>query len=159
MSKLQYANNWGGLTAEHKAFWDAMESQYQPARGKASTVGGEIIRAMNRIVYRFYNDGDTVSRYFGGDYNYLVVCDEFLLEKIPNYSEMEGIRSTDEYYEKVLAHNTNETARYLMKHPELFEEPNDFDCTEGGPKVDYQDNYDDEGYYEDFDDGDVRCGF
>ena len=156
---LQYADNWGGRTAEHNAFWEAMEAQYQPVRGKASTVGGEIIRAMNRIVYRFYNDGDTVNHYWGGDYNYLLVCDEFLYEKVPSYERMNNLGRNPEKYEEVLARNTNNVARYLMKHPELFEEPNDFDCTEGGPKVEYQDNYDDEGYYEDFDDGDVRCGF
>jgi hypothetical protein len=151
---LKYANNWGGLTPEHKSFWDEMENKYQPARGKANTVGGELIRAMNRIVYRFYNDGDTVRRYYGGMYNYLMVCDEFLCEKIPNYSEMSGICGTDEYYEEVLAHNTNETAKYLMKHPELFEEPNYFDCTEGGPLAEYPEDEDEDDWDEELEDED-----
>lgn len=32
--------------------------KYVPDSGAAETVGGEIVRAMNRIGYRFYNDGD-----------------------------------------------------------------------------------------------------
>ena len=31
-----------------------------PLEGKADTLAGEIIRAISRIGYRFYNDGDLV---------------------------------------------------------------------------------------------------
>ena len=139
---LKYCDNWGGLSAEHKPFWEEMENLHMPSMGKCKSVGGELIRAMDRIIYRFYNDGDTVLKYYGGMYNYLVVCDEFLHEKVPNYVRMDGIDASDEVYETILATNANTVAEYLMKHPELFEEENTFDCTEGGPRV--EDDWDED---------------
>ena len=36
-----------------------------PASGKAESLAGELIRAMSRIAYRFYNDGDQVGMGYG----------------------------------------------------------------------------------------------
>lgn len=36
-----------------------------PGRGDAETVEGEMLRAINRIAYRFYNDGDKYFEYYG----------------------------------------------------------------------------------------------
>ena len=36
-----------------------------PARGKCETIGGEILRAVNRICYRWYNDGDKAGEGYG----------------------------------------------------------------------------------------------
>lgn len=36
-----------------------------PLRGKAKTTFGEIVRALNKIAYRFYNDGDRASVGYG----------------------------------------------------------------------------------------------
>ena len=36
-----------------------------PASGKAETVAGEIIRAVDRIWYRWYNDGDKINVGYG----------------------------------------------------------------------------------------------
>ena len=36
-----------------------------PARGKADTVGGELLRAIERMIYRYFNDGDVVSKGYG----------------------------------------------------------------------------------------------
>lgn len=36
-----------------------------PATGKADTVAGEIVRAMCRIGYRWYNDGDMIGQGYG----------------------------------------------------------------------------------------------
>lgn len=36
-----------------------------PARGKADTVGGELLRAIERLIYRYYNDGDVVLMGYG----------------------------------------------------------------------------------------------
>ena len=49
-----------------KALEDRNEPLYDklvPGQGDAETVEGEMLRAINRIVYRFYNDGD---KYFEG---------------------------------------------------------------------------------------------
>jgi hypothetical protein len=39
--------------------------KYVPGRGKADTVYGEICRAINRLIYRFYNDGDLFFEDYG----------------------------------------------------------------------------------------------
>ena len=36
-----------------------------PARGKADTVGGELLRAIERLMYRYYNDGDVLTEGYG----------------------------------------------------------------------------------------------
>ena len=36
-----------------------------PLEGKADTLAGEIVRAISRIGYRFYNDGDQVGVGYG----------------------------------------------------------------------------------------------
>lgn len=36
-----------------------------PATGKADTIGGELLRAIERMIYRYYNDGDIVSQGYG----------------------------------------------------------------------------------------------
>ena len=36
-----------------------------PASGKAETIGGEMLRAINRLIYRYYNDGDIVIQGYG----------------------------------------------------------------------------------------------
>ena len=36
-----------------------------PETGKANSLAGELIRAMSRIAYRFYNDGDQVGMGYG----------------------------------------------------------------------------------------------
>lgn len=38
-----------------------------PDMGKADTVGGEIVRAYNRIAYREYNDGDHIGVGYGNE--------------------------------------------------------------------------------------------
>lgn len=47
-----------------------MEELYNelvPSYGPAKTHGGEIIRAFNKLGYRFLNDGDHVGRYYGNE--------------------------------------------------------------------------------------------
>ena len=146
---LKFANNWGGLTSENRETWDALWAEHGTLRGPCKSVGAEMIRAMDRICYRFYNDGDTVRRYYGGTYNYLIVCDDFLYQHCDGYEEMKNI--TDRYlkYEEILVKNMNRVARYLSKHPELFQEENHTDCTEGGPLA----QYDDEDYEDEEDEG------
>ena len=41
--------------------------KYVPAQGKADTVGGELIRAINKLLYRYYNDGDVVGMDYGNE--------------------------------------------------------------------------------------------
>ena len=36
-----------------------------PGEGQANTFGGEVVRAVNRIVYRYLNDGDMIGQGYG----------------------------------------------------------------------------------------------
>ena len=71
-------SNWGHLSETDRAKFNEFFDKYVPINGSADTLGGEIVRAINRIVYRYYNDGDTVDRYCGNEYNHLRACDTFL---------------------------------------------------------------------------------
>ena len=36
-----------------------------PASGKANTLGGEMLRAIQRLIYRYFNDGDVLTQGYG----------------------------------------------------------------------------------------------
>ena len=143
----KYASNWGGLTPENKKYIHDKYERFVPLSGKAATVGGEIVRAINRICYRFYNDGDTVARYYGSDYNHSWACDTFLEDHVYGYKTMKYL--SEDAFEDALAENFNLIAEYLKAHENLFEEPNDTDCIEDAPLMKYEDEYDDDYDYED----------
>ena len=47
----------------NKALMNRVNTRFEelvPLEGKADTLAGEIVRAISRIGYRFYNDGDQV---------------------------------------------------------------------------------------------------
>lgn len=44
---------------------NALFEELVPASGKADSLAGELVRAMSRIAYRFYNDGDQVGIGYG----------------------------------------------------------------------------------------------
>ena len=50
-------------TTEQK--FNALFSELVPVTGNADTVAGEIIRAVSRISYRYYNDGDRIGIGYG----------------------------------------------------------------------------------------------
>lgn len=66
-----------------------MEELYErlvPSSGSTETVGGEVVRAFNRLGYRFLNDGDHVGIRGGND-----TCNcaaRFIYEKVPPASEV-----------------------------------------------------------------------
>lgn len=74
------------LLRKFDEYFDNLRDTLVPDMGKADTVAGEIIRAMDRLVYRFLNDGDCVGIDYGnetcnGSYRYL--C-HMLQDKMPN---------------------------------------------------------------------------
>lgn len=146
---LKYCNNWGGLTPENKEFFDDKYERFVPWSGNCNTLGGEIIRAINRICYRFYNDGDTVARYYGSSYNSSWACDEFLCKRVPGYESMKDIDNDDERFEEALCRNLNHITEYLRRNKALFEVENHEDCIANAPYMTYDDEYDDECDYED----------
>lgn len=114
-----------GLTDKEQAKWEEMWNEYVPANGAASTLGGEILRAMGRLVYRFYNDGDTVDHYGGSSRNILYGANIFLMDNCNRYADMEFMDDDD--YKKLLRKNQKAVYNYLISKPYLFTKPNDAD--------------------------------
>lgn len=68
-------------------FIDEIHSELVPDRGESETVAGEVFRAMGRIGYRYYNDGD----YFYDGYGLETVAPsmQYLLDMIDEYGSKE----------------------------------------------------------------------
>jgi len=54
-----YWNNNGRLQKEYEELW----ARLVPAEGPAATKAGEALRAMSRLYYRWYNDGDRIENF------------------------------------------------------------------------------------------------
>ena len=103
--------------------------KYVPARGPAETKGGEIVRAANRIAYRYFNDGDRVGVGYGNETcnapaRYLMsVCDNRVKKAV---SSLWGVRLGSEYGDRLLRFK-QAVIEYLGEHPEVFDEKNAMD--------------------------------
>ena len=92
-----------------------------PASGKAPTVAGEIVRAINRISYRNWNDGDHIGVGYGRETcnpaaRYLgAKCGEEVASLI---SAIWGIEN-DKAYDLILGQLEAEVVKYLERNPEL----------------------------------------
>lgn len=101
--------------------------KYVPDSGQAKTVGGEIVRAINRVLYRYWNDGDMVGIGDG-----ILTCNcsyRYLEDKVPSFPELYCF-GDERKYENALQFATHTVLTFLEKHPELFETPNDTDSSE-----------------------------
>lgn len=115
-------SNWGNLNeVDDKKFNDWFD-KFVPACGACETLGGEILRAISRIIYRYYNDGDTVDRYYGSDYNCCKGADIFLEKNVSNYVTLIGV--SDFSYEKEISKRLKFIVDYLTNNPNVFEIPN-----------------------------------
>ena len=102
IKKRQNMSNWGRLPDKEDKQWQSWENDYMPASGKADTLAGEIIRAMDRIVYRWYNDGDTVDEYGGSEYNHCKGANIFLMDHVPGFETLEFFWGSDFHLHKWL---------------------------------------------------------
>lgn len=128
------------------------EDLHIPAEGKADTIAGEIVRALSKISYRFYNDGDRIGVGYGN-----VWCNapaRFLIEKLPSeqsklVSHMWGVVWYDDY-EKELEKVTTAVLDWLDT-TDLSSKPNTEDMLDWQKPCDVERYYeeDEEEYYED----------
>lgn len=132
------SKNWGGLSDEQQEIWNQWWDQYIPASGKANSVGGEIMRAISRIVYRFYNDGDTVDHYYGSNFNILIGADRYLCNTLRRsiYDSMRGEDEDEDNYEKLLEKNMASIFNYLLQNQNLFSKRNSEDYQDLGEEND-----------------------
>ena len=117
-------NNWSGLTEAEKEQWFAWIDAYVPAYDWADTKGGEILRAMNNLIYEWhYND----IRVGGMDGYGFVGYDNYLQEVVPNYSTLDKEDLYGLKYKNRLYANCRRVYKYLMNNLDLFEEANTYD--------------------------------
>lgn len=100
-----------------------------PATGKADTVAGEIVRAMCRIGYRWYNDGDMIGQGYGKE-----TCNpaaRFLGAKVDDATAhllwklmYDYGFLPDDLYEEKLDEVLTGVLGFLDEHPELETTPN-----------------------------------
>ena len=123
------------MTEEQKKGWAAMEKRLMPPSGKAETVAGEIIRAVDRLWYRWYNDGDKINVGYGketcnGSARYLeaVLGAELPLAYNGEFSsDVWGGQVGDDDYTGFTEELVEEVFHYLKAHPELETKHNDDD--------------------------------
>ena len=127
-----------------------LHDELVPLSGKAETIAGEIIRAISRIGYRNFNDGDHLGVGYGRE-----TCNpagRYLDQKCsPEVGSavfaIWGIEH-DEQYDKGLEVLEQAVLDYLDAHPELFRQTNNedmWDYRDSDEDVG-DDDYDDEEY-------------
>lgn len=136
------------MTATEKKLNELFE-ELVPASGKAATVAGEIVRAMMRISYRNWNDGDHIGAGYGRETcnpaaRYLAAkCGEEVGSLV---SAIWGIEN-DKAYDLILEQLEAAVLGYLEQHPELKAAENRedmFDYRDASEDVDTYDEDEDE---------------
>ena len=134
------------MTEAEKNEWAAMEKRLMPPSGKAETVAGEIIRATDRIWYRWWNDGDKINVGYGretcnGTARYLekIRGSEFPVEV---WNGSLGEDAYTEFTENLVA----EMYAFIKAHPELETTPNSEDSRMDFIDADLDRDVDDEEY-------------
>ena len=133
---------------EIKADWDSKEDKLEvlfnhlvPRSGKAETVAGELVRAMMKILYRDYNDGDIF--YDGYGKETCGAAAAFICEKLDdfegNFIDIVEKDLKEDDYTRALNRISAELVDYIMNNTYLLAEENEedmYDCDE-----DYFDDY------------------
>lgn len=131
-------------TTEQK--FNALFSELVPVTGNADTVAGEIIRAVSRISYRYYNDGDRIGIGYGKE-----TCNPAARYLIKNGGDEVAVIvrgfwevETDDLYSKSVEMLKDAAIAYIEQHPELKTTPNDEDMWSYRNEI--EDNCEKEGF-------------
>ena len=133
------------LTTNEKKI-EALFEELVPASGAASTVAGEITRAINRICYRCFNDGDHLGVGYGRETcnpagRYLTAkCDGKVAAMIKACWGV--VDDTD--YDGLLDILEGLVVNYIEAHPELKTTPNTEDMWDYRDKDEDVDTYDED---------------
>lgn len=121
-----------------------MFDELVPDEGKADTVAGEIVRAMNHIIYRLENDGDLFYNNDGFNSN-VAQAAAYVGEKTDTLDMFMRIIEDgleDEDYADAVDDIAIEVEDYLENHPELFAESNEEDYADYDTSIfDEEDTY------------------
>jgi hypothetical protein len=93
--------------------WSHWFAYWVPRLGAAETVAGEIIRAMGRLRYRYWNDGDMAGVGYGNE-----TCNSsnrYLLSHVYGYKDLDygGLEKADDY-ERDMADNHFQVVIFLL---------------------------------------------
>ena len=122
--------------------------------GKSDTVEGEMLRAINRIVYRYYNDGDEYNTGYGIEtagpaHSFLVNANHPLRSLVStlfkngtNYEQ-----TIKDVLDAILDHIESRQGKYTSNSEDMFDYEPEFEFEE--EEEDYDDDYDDD--YDEFD--------
>lgn len=125
--------------------YEELINMYMPRMGEGETVASQICTAVNKLIYKWYNDGDVFdnTQHLKGWANDLSSYANWLYENCPNcqyiLNRIYEIRTEDEYEDlladladllididglAMLAHKPKEGSIYDCSGPFAYEEPN-----------------------------------
>lgn len=160
--KMQAIANGESFNAEEMN--EVLFEELVPSMGKADTKGGEILRAVNRIQYRYWNDGDIAGQGYGKrTVNPAVRFLDLVVDRL-KYSNFRtlvndfrdyvyGTYVSDSEYDVRVNMLVKEAIIYIAQN-KLYEVSNGIDMFDYTiPEVDKEDDYEDEDdfFEEDFD--------
>lgn len=112
----------------------ALHESLVPDMGAVQTIEGEIVRAISRIGYRYFNDGDRIALNYGIETcdpaaRYLChICGGKIKDTIVSMASMADTYWDTTVYESYLIALTDEVMRFLEENPELVKQENVHDC-------------------------------
>lgn len=113
------------MTGEKERIVELFE-ELVPARGKADSVAGELVRAANRIGYRYSNDGDHVGSIDYGSETCNAAARYIQAHATPEISKMvDGLwdfAGLDSTYQMMVDQMCQAVADYVDENPQLLEE-------------------------------------
>lgn len=128
-SAAKRADKKNNIISEIKDSEDPIETAFEllvPGSGKADTTAGELVRAMMKILYRDYNDGDMFYDGYG-----IETCGDavaFLCSKLPELeNDFENIamrQLRDDAYTKALKQISEKVIEYIIDNPDSVIEKN-----------------------------------
>ena len=126
-----------------------------PGSGKADTVEGEMLRAINRIVYRYYNDGDEYHTGYGTEtagpaHSFLVNVNHPLRSLVSKlFKDGTNYEQTiKDVLDAILDHIESRRGKYTPNSEDMYDYEPEFEDDEF-EEEDYDYDYDDD--YDEFD--------
>jgi len=152
------ATDWGYFNK-----FDSITDEYLPSYGEGETMANQVVTAITKLVYKWYNDGDVYDNTYQlkGWANDLSSYANWLYKHVPEAQEILdkiSVANTDDDYEDLILRPLADTLlnpeylRYLStfadKQGSIYDCDGPFEFVE-----DYEDE-DEDDYYEDYEDED-----
>ena len=135
------------LNEKIETSFESLAAKYVPNSGKANTVGGELLRAVCRIEYRYYNDGDIAGIGYGKETVNPAV--RFLIAKgddnVSSIAESMFSIKNDRMYEFAIK-ELKEFVPIQIKEFDLLNQPNEEDMLSYRTEEDIDDGDEDEDF-------------